>query len=134
MKDQKKRKNIRLSGYDYSLNGVYFVTFCVKNNDPVLSSIRVGPTIGRPPQVFLTDIGVIVEQAIQNVSSVYPGVFIDQYVIMPNHVLLFFRIEHAGGRPMVGPTQLPSLSRIIAQMKGIVSKQAGRPIWQDKFY
>ena len=35
---------------------------------------------------------------------------------------------------MVGPTQLPSLSRIIAQMKGIVSKQAGRPIWQDKFY
>ena len=39
MKDQKKRKNIRLSGYDYSLNGVYFVTFCVKNNDPVLSSI-----------------------------------------------------------------------------------------------
>ena len=28
---QQKRKSIRLKDYDYSSNGVYFITICVKN-------------------------------------------------------------------------------------------------------
>lgn len=29
----KKRKSIRLSDYDYSKNGLYFITICTKNRE-----------------------------------------------------------------------------------------------------
>ena len=132
--EQKLRKIIRLPGYDYSENGVYFVTFCVKDNRPLLTDIRVGPTIGRLPEICLTDKGLIVEKAIQNIPSVYPGVYIDQYVIMPNHVHMLIRIDRSYSRPMVGPARLPGLSRMIAQLKGFVTKQIGETIWQGKYY
>ena len=47
----KFRKNIRLKGYDYSVNGYYFVTICVKHRIPVFGSIEHG-------RVILSDIGV----------------------------------------------------------------------------
>lgn len=49
---------------------------------------------------------------------------------MPNHVHFIMRIERDDGRPMVVPT----VSRVIQQMKGYVSKQAGKPVWQAKSY
>jgi hypothetical protein len=36
------RKKIRLEGYDYSSNGTYFLTFCVKDGHSMLCSIDVG--------------------------------------------------------------------------------------------
>ena len=42
------RKKIRLEGYDYSSNGAYFVTICVKDGYEMLGEI-VGATVpGRP--------------------------------------------------------------------------------------
>ena len=41
--DQKKewpqRKRMRLKNYDYSQNGAYFITVCVKDRKPILSKI-----------------------------------------------------------------------------------------------
>lgn len=37
-----KRKQNRLNGYDYSQNGVYFLTVCVKDKKQILSRINVG--------------------------------------------------------------------------------------------
>lgn len=34
-----KRKRLRLQNYDYSSNGLYFVTLCVKNKNPIFSKI-----------------------------------------------------------------------------------------------
>lgn len=34
-----KRKNIRLKGYDYSKEGMYFITICTKNRLHLLSNI-----------------------------------------------------------------------------------------------
>ena len=44
MKKINKRKNIRLQKYDYSKNGYYFVTICVKNRLNLLGK-TVGPAI-----------------------------------------------------------------------------------------
>ena len=41
------RKNNRLTCYDYSENGAYFITICTKDKKCILSRI-VGATIGRP--------------------------------------------------------------------------------------
>ena len=55
---------------------------------------------------------------------------VDGYVIMPNHIHLILFIHSDHGRPMVVPT----ISRVIQQMNGYVSKRAGRLIWQRGFY
>lgn len=60
----------------------------------------------------------------------YENVFVDNYVIMPNHIHLIIRLQNDGGRPMVVPT----ISRIIQQFKGYVTKQVGMPVWQEKSY
>ena len=67
------------------------------------------------------------EQAIQNIEFHYPAISVDHYVIMPNHIHLLLQINTGkNGRPMVAPT----ISTVIQQMKGYVTKQLGRSIWQ----
>ena len=50
---------------------------------------------------------------------------------MPDHVHLLLQIHSdADGRPMVAPT----ISTVIQQTKGWVTKQVGHPIWQKLFF
>ena len=78
----------------------------------------------------LTRIGQLTETAILAIPDRYPGVFVDHYVIMPNHVHLILRLDAESGRPMVVPT----VGRILQQMKGWVTKQANQPVWQSRYY
>ena len=48
---------------------------------------------------------------------------------MPNHVHLLLRIEAENDSETV-----PTISRVIQQMKGYITKQAGLAIWQEKSY
>jgi len=126
-----KRKSVRIPEYDYSRNGAYFVTICVDKMQKVLSKIEggmepVGANIVRPK---LTQIGKIVDNAIKEIPNNYKDIFIDIYAIMPNHIHLIIRID-GDGRTMFAPT----ISRIIKQLKGVVTKQIGKPIWQKSFY
>ena len=47
-----KRKSNRLKGYDYSQNGVYFITVCTHNREMLLSEIIVGDGVLDVPIVF----------------------------------------------------------------------------------
>ena len=127
--DLPKRKNNRLKKYDYSTNGAYFITICTKNRRCLLSTI-VGATIGRPSSVVLTSAGMATEKAICQISSKYVAVFVDHYVIMPNHIHILLSIQRECGRPMVAPT----ISTVVQQMKGYVTKILGRNIWQKSFH
>ena len=50
---------------------------------------------------------------------------------MPDHIHLLLRIRaDEFGRPMVAPT----MSRLVKQMKGYITKQIGVSIWQKLFY
>ena len=66
--------------------------------------------------------------AINNISKKYANVFIDKYVIMPNHIHLIIGIKN--GRAMHAPT----VSNIIGQTKSFVTKQCKLSIWQKSFY
>jgi len=126
-----KRKSIRLKKYDYSTPGVYFVTLCTKSRDAILSEIVVGASIARPKEIHLTKYGKIVENAIKNIPKYYPVIYVDNYVIMPDHIHLLLQIHSdVNGRPMVAPT----IDRVIQQTKGFITKQIGFPIWQKSFY
>ena len=73
------RRSIRLKGYDYSLPGVYFVTICVKGGACRLGKIVDG-------EMDLSTEGCIVRDYWEKIPKKYPNVFIDCFVVMPNHV------------------------------------------------
>jgi len=125
-----KRKPNRLNQFDYSSCRAYFITVCTKDRRNLFWE-NVGATIGRPQDIELSNYGRIVDDAIKNIPSIYPMIMVEKYVIMPNHIHLILRIVcDEYGRPMVAPT----ISNVISQMKGYVSKKIGFPVWQKLFH
>jgi len=129
-KEIPKRKRNRLENYDYSSCGAYFITVCTLERQNYFWE-NVGAIIDRPQDVELSIYGKIVDQAIKNIPSAYPALSLESYVIMPNHIHLLLRVcADEYGRPLVAPT----MSRVVKQLKGVVSKQAGISIWQKSFH
>ena len=122
-----KRKKNRLTDYDYSEAGYYFVTICVRGMRKILGSI-VGANCVRP---CLSAYGNIIENEISNIENSYENVKIIKHIIMPNHIHMIITIDSEdSGRTQFAPT----LSRIIKQFKGSVTKQIGFSIWQKSFH
>lgn len=126
-----RRKPNRLNFYDYSSNGAYFITVCIKERHNILWD-DVGATFGRPlVEVHLSRIGEIVNQEVLRIHDIHGEVEVPKYVIMPNHIHMIILLnEPRDGRPKVAPT----VSRIIQQFKGSITKQIGYTIWQKLFY
>lgn len=125
-----QRKPNRLPNFDYSTPGAYFITICTKNHKCLLWE-KVGASIARPPKPKLSNWGNIVADAIRKIPVHYPAVSVDHYVVMPNHIHLLLQINtDENGRAMLAPT----ISRIVQQLKGIVTKQVGFSIWQKLFH
>ncbi len=130
-KELPKRKHPRLENYDYSSAGTYFITICTAKRHNYFWDDNVGATIGRPQDMKLSPYGKIVDEAINNISIIYPSVSVEEYVIMPDHIhMLLFIHADEHGRPMVAPT----VSRLVQQMKGYITKRIGISIWQKLFY
>ncbi len=132
-----KRKTIRLHNYDYSQNGVYFVTICTQNRECLLGKI-VGDDAHIVPNTVLSEIGMVVQKYINRIVG------IDKYVIMPNHIHLIIFISgyekglmwHENGTMWASsPTTTPqSISQLIKSFKTLVTKQIGYSIWQRSFH
>lgn len=120
------RKRLRLVDYDYSKNGAYFITICIKDRKRILSHV-VGTDDHIGPKLHLTGLGKIVEKYIAQIEG------IDSFVIMPNHVHLIIikDYEHGGTMWSLCPT---SISSNIRTFKTLVTKEIGESIWQSKFY
>jgi REP element-mobilizing transposase RayT len=73
------RRSIRLQGYDYSLTGAYFVTLCSDHRKCLFGEI-----LGE--EMRINHYGRIVQIAWDELPDHYPGVALDAFVIMPNHV------------------------------------------------
>ena len=121
-----KRKNIRLKNYDYSQNGAYFITICVKDKHELLVEI-VGTNCVRP-QLF--EYGWIVDNEIANLNNIYKDVKVDKYIVMPNHIHMIIFITGENGRTQFVPT----ISRIIKQFEGTITKKIGFSLWQPRFH
>lgn len=126
-----KRKPLRMQGYDYSYPDMYFITICTDKKRALFWEENVGAVIGRPQKAPLNEHGKIVETAIKNIPKHYPAYSVEHYVIMPDHVHLLMQIScDEDGRPMTAPT----ISAVINQLKGSITKQIGYKVWQRSFY
>ena len=118
------RKKMRLDQYDYSLPNAYFITFCTHNRENFFGSPRSGT-------LELSDIGKLIDREIQKIDTVYSSVHVDKYCIMPNHIHMILVIDTKDdGRTQFAPT----VSRIVKQFKGAVTKQIGFSVWQKEFH
>ena len=77
--------------------------------------------------MILSEAGAIVDGAIRAIPAHYPSVMLDKYVIMPNHVHLILNLQDTG-KPCL------SISRIVQQLKGIITKRLCKNIWQIHFH
>ena len=125
-----RRKPNRLTEYDYSSPNAYFITVCTQKRKNLFWQ-NVGAVIGRPENIPLSNLGLVVKQAILDIPRHYAAVTVDHWVVMPNHIHLLLQIHtDPDGRPMTAPT----IQWVVNQMKGIVAKKAGFSVWQKGFY
>ena len=78
-KNKYRIKSTRLPNYDYSSNGYYFVTICTQKKFCYFGQIVKS-------QMQLSQVGKIAQKHWQEIPQHFDGVYIDEYVIMPNHV------------------------------------------------
>ncbi len=157
----KLKKSYRKQGYDYSINGYYFVTVCTKNRKNYLGKIE-------NYEMKLSIIGKIVAKFWLEIPKHFRNVFLDNWIIMPNHLHGIIKIEdrnqlmfsnhinincrNAPWRVLqnkentpwrvptrVGPLTRNSISSIVNHFKGNVKRFCNKKgleyfTWQDRFY
>ena len=131
--DFQKRKLPRLSGYDYSTPGVYFITICTYNKNCIFGRIIHGEN---DPTVKYSPIGEIAKTCLLEIEHHYSNVKIDNWVIMPNHVHILFQItEQLNSTPL--KYDIPN---IVGKYKAAVTRSAGNSfaysekIWQSSYH
>jgi putative transposase len=83
----KNHKQYRLKGFDYSGEGEYFVTICVKNHVRYFGKIE-------NEKMIQSDIGKIVERIWNEIPIKFENVGIDAYQAMPDHFHGILSIKH----------------------------------------
>ena len=131
-----ERKHPRLKNYDYSSAGAYFITICTAKRKNMLSRIvGRGLAPAEMSEVEYTSFGKIAEEQLLLLENRYPNLWIDTYVIMPNHIHVVFVLDDkaAGASPRPTITDVvcayKSLTTIACKKKGLDSK-----LFQDSFH
>ena len=141
------RHSIRLREYDYSEAGAYFVTVCTQDRECMFGEIVDG-------EMKLNDAGRMVESTRDELTKHYPGVDVDAFITMPNHIhgiLVFGNFVGAGspcphpdGTTQKGAVTAPlrrSLGQAVAYFKYQSTKSLnqfygtlGLRLWQRNYY
>jgi len=123
------RRSMRLTGYDYSYPAGYFVTICAEKGGNIFGDVKDGA-------VILSAIGQVIHQCWFELPTKYPGLELDAFVLMPNHlhaVLGLFCGDSGKAAPTLGTVmgffKYESTKRVNA-MTGVV----GAKVWQRSYY
>ena len=73
------RRSIRLKGYDYSQEGLYFVTICIQDRICLLGEVKNG-------EMILNEYGKMVEYTWHDLPNHNPNIQLGAYCTMPNHI------------------------------------------------
>lgn len=112
------RRSIRLKEYDYAQPGLYYVTICTQNRQCVFGTVQDG-------LLRLSAAGELVASLWQDLSAHYPGVALDEYVLMPNHLhgIILLEAVEAG--------QSMSLSDVVQRFKSLTTRRYADHVKQD---
>jgi putative transposase len=114
------RKLIRLQNYDYSRQGLYFVTICSQDRQCLFGSVT-------NDNIFLNDAGKMLEYWWKELENKFEQVSLEQYVVMPNHLHGVILLNTTGGH--IGPR----LQEIIQWFKTMTTNEYIRGVKQGNF-
>ena len=137
MEDLKKRKALRLQGFDYNEIGAYFITICTQNRQQILADIVGDDVLGVPPCINLFPCGMVADKFINQLNDFYDDLSVESYVIMPNHIhiMLFVNPLENGTPRTSSPTrQTTTVSHFVSTFKRFCNKECGKNIWQRAFH
>ena len=124
MNDQPSRKQNRLSNFDYTTHGVYFVTVCTQNKRwQFWERGKSVKSLNDP--LPLNSAGRIVENVLLELPNGYTGVSLCTYVVMPDHIHFLIQTDK---------DKAVNLSYFVRLFKTRVTKELNRQIWQRSFY
>ena len=101
----------------------------------MLSTI-VGGDVLDAPRVELTAYEKIVYKYINQLNDFYENVFVEQFVIMPNHIHLILFVREDGSSRKSTPTvkQHSVVPAFVSTFKRFCNKEIGENIWQRYYY
>jgi putative transposase len=130
-----QRRSPRLSGFDYRQDRAYFVTICAHQRRCLFGHVSNGEMIRNAT-------GRIVAARWQDIPAHFPAVWLDAFVIMPNHVhgiliLQYVSVESLAQRD----DKRQPLGTIVGAFKSAAAKEInmlkgtpGAKVWQDRFH
>lgn len=156
MKKFYEHKQHRLKNYNYSSNGSYFITICVKNKECLLGDITVAVDAhgdrfdahgdrktdnindliclkSSGAKMILSDFGHITKKYIETSKSAYQGLSVDNYVIMPNHIHMILSICNDA----LICTEKPCHDLIptyVSTLKTLITKEIGFSMFQRNYH
>ncbi len=129
-----RRKSIRLSGYDYSQPGAYFVTLVSYQRFPLFGNIT-------EQEMTLNQFGKSVKVYWGKIPDRYPNIQLDTFIIMPNHLHGIINIDLHVGAGLKPARKRNHLSEIIRSFKTFSAREinelrglTGVPVWQRNYY
>jgi len=95
-----RTKSLRLNSYDYSQNGLYFITICVNQQ-----LCLFGEVIDK--KLNMNGAGKMIAKSFIEITKYYNGFDVDSYIVMPDHFhgILIINNKNVGappcGRPII---------------------------------
>jgi putative transposase len=139
--DKHRRRSIRLPKYDYTQAGEYFITICSFDRLPIFGEIR-------NQCLELNVFGDIVAQVWSGLPRSFPGLELDEFVVMPNHFHGVVRLQRQLPQAQEWPleespkgTQPGSVGAIVQNFKSVSTRRInqargipGGRVWQRNYY
>ena len=129
-------ETIRMRNWDYSRDGMYFVTIIAKPRHPVFGKVVNNVMV-------LSDCGKVADACWRSIPEHYKNIRLDKFVIMPDHIHGIIIIDGQPG-DAVETGHAPSLrtatlGNFVGSFKSAASKKihsAGMDKfgWQERFY
>ena len=122
------RKHLRLSGFDYSNNGFYFITICCKQFKPFFGEVV-------DDSMVLNQFGLVADAQWQALPERFMQTRCHSHQIMPNHMHGIIEIHNSS-------TKKQQLGQIIGAYKSLTYKyclelsvKGGfKKLWQPNYY
>jgi len=119
----KLQKQYRLPGYDYSLDGYYFVTICTRGRECLFGEVRDN-------QMQLSQLGKVIDGFWTKIPDHFTYAQMDEFVVMPNHVHGIIVIDHGrrnGRRNGRKTVRKPKIRHGLSTVPTVISKKHLQP-------
>ena len=123
------RRSIRLKGYDYAQEGLYFLTLCVHNRICLFGEVQ-------NKQMKLNQFGKIVQDEWEKTPEIRKNVSLGEFMVMPNHFHAILQIDYQikKNEENIGKFKSPSqtIGAIIRGFKGAATTRIKEIIRRER--